>query len=339
MLIASYRLAPAMVSDHFRVMEEFAGRMGHGEIADLEQGILGGFNRALLIAAIAASMVALLAAVVSFSRLLQPLEAIREATHRLAAGDYEQRIEPPREIELAALATDVNALAAALEDTEARRMRLIAEVAHELRTPLATMKGYMEGLVDGVFPPTTEIFAATVREAERLERLANDLAELSRSEGSGPELQARSFDLAKLVTDVAERLRPQFDDGGVGLEVSPMGRLSVNADPDRMAQVFTNIVGNALTYTEEGGRVSVTGDRRGEEVEVTVTDTGRGLTPDQLESVFERFYRADRSVPGGTGIGLTIARNIVRTHGGQISAASAGPGRGSSFVVSLPARD
>ena len=336
-LIAGNRLAPVLVDSHFRQMESFAGSMmGHSQIVDLEQGILVGFGRALLIAAAASTLVALLAAAIGSARLLRPIEVIRTATRRLADGNYSVRITPPRESELAALADDVNTLASALQDTEARRMRLVSEVAHELRTPLATIKGYMEGLVDGVFPSTTEIFVATAREAGRLERLADDLSELSRSEENRLGLEIRRLNLAMVAVETAERLRPQFDDSGVALKVQPMPVLEVDADQDRMAQVFTNIIGNALTYTPEGGKVSILGEVKGGEVLVTVTDTGRGLTPDQLHAVFERFFRADRSLPGGTGIGLTIARNIVRQHGGDVTVTSAGLGEGATFTMTIP---
>lgn len=304
LLITGNRLAPVLVGSHFRQMERLAGSMmGSGQIVDLEQGILVGFNRSLLIAAAASTVVALLAAAIGSARLLRPIGVIQRATRRLADGNYSERVTPPRESELAALADDVNTLASALQDTEARRIRLASEVAHELRTPLATIKGYMEGLVDGVFPATTEIFVATAREAGRLERLANDLSELSRSEESRLDLEIRRLNLAAVAIDTAERLRPQFDDSGVALIVEPLPVLEVDADEDRMAQVFTNIIGNALTYTPEGGIVSISGEAKGGEVLVTVTDTGRGLTSNQLQAVFERFFRADRSLPGGTGSG------------------------------------
>jgi signal transduction histidine kinase len=337
MFVAVNRLAPMLVGTHFRQMESLVGSMmGHDQLDDLEQGILAGFNQALLIAAAASTIVALLAAAVASGRLLRPIGVIQRATRRLAAGNYRERVPLPRESELAALANDVNALASALQETEARRMRLISEVAHELRTPLATIKGYMEGLVDGVFPADTEIFTATAREAGRLERLANDLSELSRSEEDRLELEFRHLNLAKVAIEAAERLRPQFDDSGVALEIHSMPVLEVDADQDRMAQVFTNVIGNALTYTQSGGSVTLSGEVIGGDVLLTVTDTGRGLAPEQLGSVFERFYRADRSVPGGTGIGLTIARNIVRQHGGEISAMSPGLGEGSTFTLKIP---
>jgi len=337
---AGNRLAPLLVGDHFRQMELLVGSMmSLSQLDDLERGILSGFNQALIIAAATSALVALVLAAVSSSRLLRPIEMIQRATRRLAEGNYTERVPLPRESELASLASDVNTLASVLEETEARRMRLVSEVAHELRTPLATIKGYMEGLVDGVFPADTEIYAATAREAGRLERLASDLSELSRSDENRLDLELQDLNLASLVVEVTERLRPQFEDSDVALQIRPFPVLDIQADRDRMAQVFTNVVGNALTYTPSGGAVTVSGEVKGGEVQIDVTDTGRGLAPDQLDSVFERFYRADRSVPGGTGIGLTIARNIVRQHGGDISATSPGLGKGSTFTVRIPTPD
>jgi len=334
---AGNRLAPLLVGDHFRQMELLVGSMmGLSQLDDLERGILSGFNQALIIAAAASALVALVLAAVSSSRLLRPIEMIQRATRRLAEGNYAERVPLPRESELASLASDVNTLASVLEETESRRMLLISEVAHELRTPLATIKGYMEGLLDGVFPADTEIYAATAREAGRLERLASDLSELSRSDENRLALELQDLNLASVVIEVADRLRPQFDDGGVALVITSMPDLAVEADQDRMAQVFTNVVGNALTYTTSGGAVTVKGEVEDRGVKIAVTDTGKGLTSEQLDSVFERFFRVDRSVAGGTGIGLTIARNIVRMHGGDIRATSPGLGEGSTFTIEIP---
>lgn len=337
-LIVGNWLAPTFIDRHVRVMEGMAGTMmGQSVVADFEQGVLSGFGQTLLVATAASTVAALAVAAFASGRLLRPLEPIRRATRRLADGSYAERVPIPREPELAGFATDVNALAAALQETEERRLRLIAEVTHELRTPLATIKGYMEGLVDGVFPATDEVFATVGREAERLERLAADLNELSRSEEGRLDLRLEVLDPGAVATDVAERLRPQFDDQGVTLNVRMEPGLRVRADRDRLAQVFTNVIGNALTYTPAAGHVEIEGESHGGDVRVSVTDTGRGLNADQIDAVFERFYRSDRSAPGGTGIGLTIARSIARQHGGDIRASSPGPGEGSTFTVVLPA--
>ncbi len=337
MLVMGNRLAPTFVDEHIQTMESMmGGSMGHDVVADLESGVLGGFDRALLVAGAASTATALLVAAFASGRLLRPLEAVGRATRRLAGGSYEERVSIPAESELAALAEDVNELAAALQDTEERRLQLISELAHELRTPLATIKGYMEGLTDGVFEPTEEIFAAAGREATRLERLATDLSTLSRFEGGDLDLQLAPVDLGAIAREVAVHLEPQFRDQAVELIVVDQPRIPVVVDADRIAQVFTNVIGNALSYTPSGGRVEISGGSDKVKAWVTVSDTGKGIDPSQLEAVFDRFFRGERSTPGGTGIGLTIARRIARLHGGDVTAHSEGPGTGSSFEISLP---
>jgi histidine kinase len=312
------------------------GGMSEAMAGELRTGFTDSFGRALTIAGLVSAAAAALASGYAAFRVLRPLEGVRRAARRLASGSYAERVPVPAEVELAALANDVNALGEALEKVEERRVRLISEVAHELRTPLTTIQGYMEGLLDGVFTPGEEIFAATAREAARLKRLAADLSTLSRAEEGTIELRTKPIDLGLVAAEAAERLRPQFEGSEVALHIARSGDLLVDGDPDRLAQVFTNIVGNALTYTPAGGRVEVVAQRHGQHAAVTIADTGRGIDPEHLEVIFERFFRADRDAPGGTGIGLTIARRIARLHGGEVTAASAGPGSGATFTVQLP---
>ena len=271
-------------------------------------------------------------------RILRPINEVRRATRRLVSGHYDERVTPPAELELAALAADVNQLAAALETTERRRAQLISEVAHEMRTPLTTISGYIEGALDGVFPPTDELFAAVSEETTRLQRLASDLATLSRAEENALPLQITREDLGELARAAAGRLRPQFDDKEVSLEVKDAPPLPVDVDRERMIQAVTNLVGNALTYTPEGGSVVVTPEHRDTVAATTVTDTGVGIAADDLTLIFERFYRVhDLPRPsGGSGIGLTIARSIARAHKGDIHAASRGVGHGATFTLELP---
>lgn len=321
--------------------------MGPGPMTDMmesgRQELVDAFaasvGTALLVGAGAAVIIAGLAAVLLGRYLLGPLEAVRAATRRLAAGDYREPVPVPSEVELAALARDVNALAQALAATEERRVRLLSEVAHELRTPLTTIEGYMEGLIDGVLPPTGETYAAVADEAGRLKRLADDLALLSRAEEGVIPLQLVDTDLGEIAARAAERLRPQYDDQEVDLLVDTGTSLPVRADPDRVAQVFTNLLGNALTHTPSGGSVTVRGGQEDGTAWVEVADTGRGIPPEELERIFERFHRA----PGGggesgRGIGLTIARSITRAHGGEVTAVSQGVDHGATFRVTIPLR-
>ena len=238
------------------------------------------------------------------------------------------------------MATDVNTLAAALADTETRRTRLLGDVAHEMRTPLTALDGYVEGLIDGVFPANPDIFASLSDELRRLHRLANDLSSLSRAQEQGLDLHPVDADLADLASRAATRLAPQFQDAQVALIVNADNVLPVHVDPDRITQVLTNLLGNALIATPAGGAVTLTAGPTARGGEVVGTDTGVGLSEQDVDRVFERFYRA----PGqprrsaGSGIGLTIARGIARGHGGDETAASAGAGRGASFTVVLPLR-
>jgi histidine kinase len=335
LVVAGRQLGSAFVDDHLRSMGQMMSGMGAGNAGRLEEGIDAAFNRALLWAALLGAVAALAAAGYGAARLLRPLDEVRRVARRLASGSYGERVAAPREEELAALAGDVNALAEALEETEQRRLRLISEVAHELRTPVATLKGYLEGLLDGVFQPDPETLAASIHEARRLERLAEDLSALSRAEEGRVELRLGPADLAELATEVAGRLRPQFEDQQVELTAEPGPTLPVTVDRDRITQVLTNLIGNALSYTPTGGRVTVNATRSGDTAQVTVTDTGRGLTAEQTHLVFDRFYRADRSTRG-TGIGLTIARSLARLHGGDVTASSPGPDQGSTFLLTVP---
>ena len=337
LLVAGRSLGDVFIHDHLRSMSHMTGGMATVEGRHLEEGITAAFNRALLLATVIGGATAVAASTFAALRLLRPLEEVRRVARRLAGGSFHERVPIPEEEELAALASDVNELAAALEETEQRRLRLVSEVAHELRTPVATLRGYLEGLLDEVFEPDAETLAAAIGEARRMERLADDLSALSRAEEGRIDLYLEEVDLAQLARGVAERLRPQFDDQDVQLEVDLGVRLPVTVDRDRFAQILTNLVGNALTYTPSGGRVRIAATRGTDIARVEVTDTGRGLTSEQLDLVFDRFYRADRSAAGGTGIGLTIARSLARLHGGDVTAGSPGPGRGSTFILTIPA--
>jgi histidine kinase len=325
-------LAPTVFDNHMHDM------MGVGPASSPRRAFSDALRTALPIAALTSVAVSAVVAAFVARRILRPIDDVRQTTKRLAEGHYDERVAAPGELELAALAADVNRLADALETTERRRRELISEVAHEMRTPLTTIEGYVEGMLDHVFEPTEEVLTAIGEETARMARLAADLSALSRAEEGALELQRKRTDLGTLVRSVAGRLRPQFDDKHVALGVEIADRLFVDADPQRIAQVVTNLLGNALTYTPGAGRVDVTALRDQDTIVVRISDTGIGLTPDDALRVFDRFFRVQGvpRPPGGSGIGLTISRGIARAHGGDISAHSAGPGRGSTFELRLP---
>lgn len=317
-----------------------AGMMRGTGAAQTRSAVVSAVNTALLVAVGVSALVAGAVAAFVTGRLLAPLDAVRAATRRIAAGDYATPVPEPAEPELAALAADVTSLGRTLADTEGRRTRLLGDVAHEMRTPLTALDGYVEALIDGVLPADVEHLQAMAEEIHRLHRLADDLSTLSRAEEDRIELHPVPADLAQLASSACERLRPQYDDAGVQLVVHTDGAVPGHVDPDRITQVLTNLLGNALVATPAGGVVTVTATSRGTQADVEVSDTGVGLTAEDLERVFERFYRAPGAThrSSGSGVGLTISRRLARAHGGELSATSPGPGQGATFVLRLPAR-
>jgi two-component system sensor histidine kinase BaeS len=315
--------------------------------AEASQRILGDFLATLLIAlavaAIAATLTSLAISLFVARRVTVPLREMTQSSERISAGHYAERVEVApvhRADELGQLAASINALAVALEQTERRRLEVIGDVTHELRTPIATLEGYLEGLLDGVIEPTPQTWAMLHTQAGRLRRLVDDLQELSRAEARQIPLSLQPVAPQRLVQSAFEPLQGQFAEKGLDLKVSiPEGLPPVIADQARAVQILTNLLVNALRYTPAPGRVEVIVSHEEDMVAFRVSDTGVGLTPEQLTHIFERFYRVDKSRSrafGGSGIGLTIARSLAQAMGGEIRAESAGLGQGSSFTLTLP---
>jgi signal transduction histidine kinase len=308
--------------------------------SDLDQAFTTSLTVALGVALGAGALAAVTGAALVSRRLLRPLNGMRVAVGHMAEGHYDERVPVPDDRELADLADDVNALGGALKETEQRRARLVSDLAHELRTPIASLDGFVEGLEDGVFQADPETLGAMRGETRRLLRLASDLGVLSRTDEHAFDLHLEEADLGALAAQAARALGAAFTAGGLTVNVVPGPELPVRADPDRMAQVFSNLLRNALQHTPSGGSVTLGGRRQGSFVEVVVADTGEGIGPEHLGRVFDRFFRVDAASPasGGAGIGLTIARGICRAHGGELTAASPGLGEGAAFTVTLPLR-
>nr|BAL52743.1 histidine kinase [uncultured Chloroflexota bacterium] len=298
------------------------------------------FNEALFLALLAAVVLSILVSGWLSMRIVSPLQELTRASQRIAQGHYGERVQVDGDDEIAELAHHFNSMAEQLEQVEARRRQLIADVSHELRTPLTTIKGYMEGLIDGILPSTAETFHQVYQEADRLSRLVDDLQELSRVEAGAIALQFRPVAIAQVAATVRKRLGPQIEAQGLSLEVNvPADLPPVRADEDRLIQVLTNLVGNAIKFTPSGGRIAIEAEKRGNEVYLSVQDTGIGIPAEHLPYIFDRFYRVERSrsrSTGGSGIGLTIARHLIEAHGGRIWAESKGEGKGSRFTIALP---
>ncbi len=273
-------------------------------------------------------------------RTLAPVQRLGTAALLLGRGDLSQRAEVSGPTEIRHLARSFNSMAAELEEAESRRRSLTADIAHELRTPTSNIQGYMEAIKDGVFQPTPETVDTIHEQVILLSRLVDDLRLLAQVDGGELQLQRTQTRLEELVQSCVDAQRPRAEAKGVALGVDVAETLpELDLDPARISQVVGNLLDNAVTHTPEGGDVTVSAHANADAVEVVVADTGPGIAPDELQRVFDRFYRADPSrsrSTGGTGLGLTIARRLVEAHGGSIEAESV-VGRGSRFIIRLPA--
>ena len=338
---------PAAFNRHMGGMMNGTGMgnmMGQGQGQGAGQTLFQSF-RASMFESLGYAVTASVLAALLFSwflsrRIVAPVQTLSAASQSIAEGHYDERVQVNGADEIAQLAASFNQMAGQLEQVESMRRQLIGDVTHELRTPLTSIKGYMEGLVDGVLPSTPETFNQIHREADRLSRLVDDLQELSRVEAKAYALDLRSVAVSDLVQTTVKRLSPQAMGKRIALRSSlPADLPPLLADEDRITQVLVNLVANAIQYTPEGGDVTISAVRAGDEIHVTVKDTGIGIPPEHIANLFTRFYRVDKSrsrnAGGGSGIGLTVAKHLVEAHGGRIWAESAGEGQGSTFTFSL----
>ncbi|AFZ17576.1 sensor histidine kinase [Allocoleopsis franciscana] len=278
-------------------------------------------------------------------RIVQPLTQIEQITQQFAAGQLDERLPPSEIPEINQLANSFNRMAVSLEDVEQRRRDLVSDLTHELRTPLTVLRGYLEELADGQIEPTPVVYQRLAKETRRLERLINDLQELSKAEAGYLPIKIGSVNIRPLLESLVEKFADQILEDGPQLHLDCPEQLPiVLADIDRVEQVLVNLLGNALTYTESGSIII----RAWTESEgakafiprlwIAVTDTGIGLSPEDLPRVFERFWRAEKSRnqhTGGTGIGLAISQRLIELQGGEIEVESQ-LGVGSTFRFYLP---
>ena len=272
-------------------------------------------------------------------RITKPLLRMESVTRQFAAGDFSSRV-PPLEIpEFDRLGYSFNRMADDLEGVEQRRRELVGDLSHELRTPLTIVRGYLEGLADGAVDPSAETYGRLATETERLQRLVDDLQELSKLESGYLPINAQAMAITPIITQVSDRFADQLlglDDRQLTVDLDKDLPL-VWGDPARVEQILVNLLSNALRHTPTG-KVTVRAEVKGDFVWIAVADTGVGISAEDLPHVFERFWRADRSrdrTSGGSGIGLAICRRLVELQGGQITAQSK-PGYGSTFSFSLP---
>ncbi len=302
------------------------------------------FASALLISlgvALIAAMVAALAVSWYLSRRVQrSLGQVTHAAAQIASGHLAARVAAPGlGAEFATLASTYNALAEKLESTEATRRRMLADLAHEMRTPLATVDAHLEAVEDGVRDLDGETLSVLRESTRRLRRLAEDIGAISRAEEGNLDLRPRPVDAASLAAAATAAAADRFAAKGVALRGVTQSAGPLTVDSERIGQILGNLLDNALRHTPSGGQVTLTCRRIDHWVEYAVADTGVGIASEHLPHLFDRFYRIDTARDrdhGGSGIGLAIAKALAEAHGGGISAASAGPGRGATFTVRLP---
>ena len=289
---------------------------------DFEELLIERVNKASLLAALVSGGVAILLALIFAAIILRPVQRLTKAVDKMAEGDLSQRVKVNGGGELAALGTTFNQMAASLQDVEERRRALTADIAHELRNPLAIQRAHLEALQDGVYPLTLENLALIGEQNQQLTRLVNDLRTLALVDAGELSLNMRRVDLVEMCNETDARFQPQTGMKKIQLSViCPVNALLVRGDRERLRQILDNLMQNALRYTPEGGRIEIQLQRQAHNAIIAIHNSGPAISEEALAHLFERFYRADKArdrASGGTGLGLAIARKLAEAHGGTL---------------------
>ncbi len=303
-----------------------------------EQRYINSTNQALLIGAIGAGSMALLIGILLSRQFLRPLTELTSAIKEMKQGNLNQQVQVRTRDELGDLALTFNQMSAEIHRINQQRRQMTADIAHDLRTPLMVISGYLEALRDGTLAPTPERFEAMNVEALQLKRLVEDLRTLSLADAGELKLVYQSVEPAELLAQVKKSFEPLADEQKVALKVDvQQGLPNLRIDPERMVQVIANLVTNALRYTPVGGTVTLQARQSKDSIQLAVNDTGAGIPADKLPNIFERFYRIEESryqSQGESGLGLAIAKSIVEAHHGTIAAEST-IGIGTSIIITL----
>ncbi len=312
---------------------------GLGTLTADQSAFLSQAKWLMVVAAVVAGLAVLLVGSIQARRIVAPVRALADAARRVAGGEFAQ-IPVTSQDELGEMALAFNTMAAELKQQHTLRRRVMADVAHELRTPLSVLQIDLESIEDGLAEPTPEVVSRLQEEVALLNRLVEDLRTLSLAEAGELQLEIQPVDVGHLVQTAVERVRGTAQENGVSLAIElPEDLPAVPGDAQRLSQVLSNLLSNALRHTPQGGQISVAARQvDGGEVRIAVQDDGEGIPVDELPHVFERFYRTDHARSrdtGGSGLGLAIARSLVEAHGGRIWAESV-EGEGSTFAFTLP---
>lgn len=305
----------------------------------LEERFLAAANRSVWITALAALAGAVVLSMLLARQITGPISALRRGVQGIAAGDFAGRVQIKSKDEVGDLAASFNTMAEALERNELVRRHMVADIAHELKTPLTVIEGTANALLDGVFPQTSENILIIRDQSRSLAKLVNDLRELSLAESGRLKLERKATNVGELVEQVSRASEATVRRHGLGLDTKVESSLPlVSLDPARVSQVLQNLLSNAIQHTAPGGKVGIEARLEGQQLLLSVSDTGEGIPAVDLPFIFDRFYRTDKSrarFSGGSGLGLAIVKQLVEAHGGRVWAESA-LGQGSRFCVSVP---
>jgi signal transduction histidine kinase len=304
----------------------------------VEARFLGRINLALVLAALGAVIIAVFLGLVLARTITRPVRDLTMATRALAEGHLNQKVQVRSRDELGELTRTFNQMSTDLENSNSLRQQMTADIAHDLRTPLSVITGYLEGLKDGVIKPSPKRFAAMYDEALYLQRLVEDLRTLSLADAGELSMNYQIGQAGELIERLATSFQHQAEQNGIDLKTVVEENLpQLRMDPERMQQALSNLVSNALRYTPEGGEIVLSARRENNSLCLEVKDTGAGISAEMLPHIFERFYRGDDSrQEGGSGLGLAIAKSIVDLQGGRIVVTSEGRGLGSLFSIQFP---
>jgi two-component system, OmpR family, sensor histidine kinase BaeS len=340
MLVAVLLVAHPVFHSHLNQIKPPLSTQAQSHV---DEAFAGGVLIASAVGVTVALAVALVVTWLVAKRVAAPVTEAAEAAQQIADGDYQTRLpQPGLGPEFDRLTTSFNTMARRLADTEQTRRRLLADLAHELRTPLASIEATVEAVTDGILPADQGTLATLTEQSQRLHRLVGDLSAVSRAEERQLNLDPVLVPLQDLVSAAAAAARPRFDGKGIDLVEEGDCTWQVLVDPDRLAEALGALLDNALRHTTKGGTVTIATTRHDKRCRILVSDTGEGFDPAVATRLFERFYRGDssRTASGaGSGIGLTITKAIIKAHNGALLARSDGPGQGAQFEITLPIAD
>lgn len=332
-------IGPVIFHEHMLMVE--TSNPDPEVVKHAEEAFDASWQLSLLLALIAACVASVLVSAFLARRIAGTLNKVRSAATRVADGDYGARVPVgAMGAEFEEMISSFNRMASELDETEHTRKRLLSDLAHEMRTPVATVDGYLEGMLDGVADADSETLTMLREQTDRLKRLAEDISLVSSAEEHRLSIETQTVSLAELISVAQGQAGSAYASRDVALNIEEVSKGAiVLGDRDRLLQVLTNLLDNALRQTQSGDQVTLRADSDSTTVYLSVEDTGQGVAPEHLPYLFERFYRVDTArdrVHGGSGIGLAIVRSIVEAHGGKVRAESRGRGYGALFTVELP---